>query len=380
MQAPEKLLSYLQHTSICLSLTCSMLTPLLVQAKEPAANSLPPLAPEIKRSASSPESAHASELPPPSAAPEGEMPLAAPEIHPHRSTELDSSRSSNLFNLHAQTFDLQAQQGGLRIGRPTEGSFESNPALSANTDRQVLPARIDTNAGKTNGRSLTQVELQKLAAHDVVLLIDRSASMASMDCPNGAIGRSVGLLPSLLGVPFASTSRWNWCLQQTSELSRQTQNIYDKGITVILFSTGFVSFPNVTLDRISQIFGQNSPAGGTNLAQPLAVAIGDYLQRREYTHGNTKPVMIGVITDGCPNNRQAVRESIIQATQLMRRADEITIIFFLVGGMDFMGERFVNELVNNLPSQGARFPIVKEVSFGELQRTGLARAIAQNLQ
>jgi hypothetical protein len=89
--------------------------------------------------------------------------------------------------------------------------------------------------------------------------------------------------------------------------------------------------------------------------------------------------MIGVITDGCPNNRQAVREAIIEATQLMKRPDEITIIFFLIGGMDFMGERFVSELVNNLPNEGARFPIVREVSFGELQHIGLAKAIAQNL-
>jgi Mg-chelatase subunit ChlD len=131
---------------------------------------------------------------------------------------------------------------------------------------------------------------------------------------------------------------------------------------------------------LPQIFSQNAPAGGTNLAQPLAVEIGEYLRRREYSRGNAKPVMIGVITDGCPNNKQAVRESIIQATQLMKRPDEITIIFFLIGGMDFMGERFVNELTNNLTSEGARFPIVREVSFGELQHIGLAKAIAQNLR
>lgn len=396
MPRPFRLLSIVK-TTLCLSLSSSViLAQLPVLAKDKPAQSLPPLAPEIKREASAPTNGvnqADSELPAPSAAPEGEMPAVAPELNRLRIPDkLPSSSSGNFFDLHAQQIDVQAQRNDLRIGRPADGAYDRSPAplngilndqtLTGNAFNQpppALQAQADR-GGSLTGHTLTQVDLQKLAAHDVVLLIDRSASMASMDCPNGSIGKSVGLLPSLLGIPFASTSRWNWCLQQTSELSRQTQNIYDRGITVVLFSSGFMSFPNVTMDRLPQIFQQNSPAGGTNLAQPLAVEIGEYLKRREYTRGNAKPVMIGVITDGCPNNRQAVREAIIEATQLMKRPDEITIIFFLIGGMDFMGERFVNELVNNLPNQGARFPIVKEVSFGELQQVGLAKAIAQNLR
>jgi hypothetical protein len=315
-----------------------------------------------------------------------------------------------MFNLQAEQFETRIPRGG--IMQPMTGSAQTlgggaqtlgggaqalgggvqdqggtlrgldaqfaQPPLSANA-RNDRPLRATANDSGP-GRSLTQVELKRLADHEVVLLIDRSGSMSSMDCPANGIGKSLGMLPSLLGVPLMSTSRWNWCLQQTSELSRQTQGIYERGITVVLFSSGFMTFPNVTLDRLPQIFSQNSPAGGTNLAEPLAMQIGEYFRRRAMAHGNTKPLMIGIITDGCPSNKPAVVEAVVEATRLMHNPQELTIIFFMIGGMDFQGERFVGQLSSNLTGMGASFPIVKEVSFGELQQIGLAKAIAQKLQ
>jgi hypothetical protein len=263
---------------------------------------------------------------------------------------------------------------------PLDGAFAQPPLNSGvHQDRAPLSAEASSSGGGTP-RSLTQVELKRLAEHEVVLLIDKSGSMSSMDCPNSLGGHSLGMLPSMLGLPLMSTSRWNWCLQQTSEMARQTQGIYQSGITVTLFSSGYVSFPNVTMDRLPQIFSQNSPSGGTNLADPLRLQIGEYFRRREMARGNVKPLIIGVITDGCPNNREAVVDAVVGATRLMHQPQEVTIIFFLIGGMDMQGERFVSNLSSNLLNLGGAYPIVKEVSFSELQQIGLAKAIAQKLQ
>ncbi len=326
--------------------------------------------------------------------PSEDMPPAAPEF------QKDAPTPSQLFNLQAQQIDVRAAEQrnmlpppamqGMTprygMGQPYYGNAQN---YNANANGNFFSGNAIQNA---DPRTLTQVDLRKMANHEVVLLIDRSSSMTAMDCPN--VGGSShpsfapkmgGLMSALLGVPLLNgmgmgTSRWEWCLHQTSDLSRQTQQIYSQGITVVLFSTGFVTLPNVTLDQLPRVFNDNFPFGGTNLGPALASQIGEYFRRREYTRGNIKPLMIGIVTDGCPNNRTAVRQAIIQATQLMRDQQEITIIFFLIGGMDYVGEAFVQDLTVNLVRQGARFPIVRAVSFGELQRIGLAKAIADNLQ
>lgn len=314
-----------------------------------------------------------------------ELPPLAPQFNAENQVQDLPSQNSQapVFNLQAQQYDLRAQDN-LRIGR------QLNPAYGQGQPGQPLSGYavnngLNTNTGQTNnsGRTLTQVDLQKLAAHDVVLIIDRSASMSIMDCPSGkSAGGLSGIagLTGMLGIPFMSTSRWDWCLKQTSELARETEGIYRQGITIVLFSTGFMTFDNVSMQALPEIFARNYPAGGTNLAPALASQIGSYLRRREYTGGNVKPLMIGIITDGCPTSKQAVKSAIIDATRLMRNPNEITIIFFLIGGMDFAGSMFVKDLSTNLVYQGAAFPIVREVSFSELQRTGLAKAIADNLK
>ncbi len=337
----------------------------------------PQLAPEHEHAAA----VQAQEPPAPAGEPEGEMPPSAPPILRHSETG-DAGASSSMFNLQAQRYVNGTQQDTGLMQPPLAGRYWQQAPLNS----QARSDRLNTGAETGNSlspRSLTQVELKRLADHEVVLLIDRSGSMSSMDCPTGNFGntgRGLGMLTGLLGVPLLSTSRWNWCLQQTSEMARQTQSIYEKGITVVLFSSGYMAFPNVTMDRLPQIFSQNYPSGGTNLAEPLAVQIGEYFRRRAYAHGNLKPLMIGIIPDGCPNNRAAVVEALVEATHLMRDPQELTIIFFMIGGMDLMGERFVGDLSVNLLAKGAVYPIVKQVSFSELQQIGLAKAIAQKLQ
>ena len=371
-------------------------------AAAPDRNSAQSSANHDSSSSASSESSSA-QLPPPSGAPEGDMPPSAPPIS-RRPAPAALAGPSSTFNLQAEQFESRIpRQGGLM--QPMNGAAQTlgagaqtlggslqdqggslkgldaqfaQPPLSAAVRNERPFRAVASESGP--GRSLTQIELKRLADHEVVLLIDRSGSMSSMDCPANGVGRSLGMLPSLLGLPLMSTSRWNWCLQQTSELSRQTQGIYDRGITVVLFSSGFRAFPNVTLDRLPQIFSQNSPAGGTNLAEPLAMQIGEYFRRRALSRANVKPLMIGIITVGCPSNKPAVVEAVVEATRLMHNPQELTVIFFMIGGMDFEGERFVGQLSSNLMGMGAAFPIVKEVSFGELQQIGLAKAIAQKLQ
>ena len=109
-------------------------------------------------------------------------------------------------------------QDGYRLSRPTdkyEPIIEPSPQTQSNfnnanqstvNDNQsvrvnIPPTRLNnpsTLGGSVSSNTLTQAQIQKLAAHDIVLLIDKSGSMATADCPtNGSNGLKT-ILPGLL--------------------------------------------------------------------------------------------------------------------------------------------------------------------------------------
>ena len=332
---------------------------------EASADDLPPVAPSIRRS----NNGSSSGLPP-----------SAPEIGPSSSSNGDSGL------IDARDFETTSVK--VRVpakpqyanGQPQYGSGMPQSGRADFDDRRLTGSAQSERNLKTNdnGRSLTQVELKRLASHDMVLIIDRSASMMTHDCPG--FGGKAGMISGMLGLPLGgSVSRWQWCTNQMAELSRQTETIFDRGITVVLFSSAYEVFQNVNFNRVGEIFRRNYPMGGTNLAPALGSQLGAYFSRRATQRGNVKPVVIGIVTDGMPNNKGAVKQAIIEATRMMRNPEEITIVFFLIGSMDYQGERFVNNLTN-LARDGAAFPIVKGIPFSQLQQTGLVKAIAQNIQ
>jgi hypothetical protein len=226
------------------------------------------------------------------------------------------------------------------------------------------------------------MQLRRLSAHDIVLVIDKSSSMATPDCPAKRMGgpKLLAFSSLLLGMGDVAATRWNWCLDQTARMAEQTASALTDGFTVILFDSHFGIFPHVTANGLARIFSQNGPSGRTYLERPLVSTFDDYFRRKGISNGNVKPLLIGVITDGCPTNPHAVREAVVRATRSMRDPNEITIVFFLIGRNDEHGERFVSDLSRNLVAQGAEYQVVKSVPFRELERSGLARSLADNLQ
>jgi len=161
-------------------------------------------------------------------------------------------------------------------------------------------------------------------------------------------------------------------------MARQTERALPNGFTVVLFAGHYDVFPHVNAKQLREIFADHSPGGSTKLEKPLESTFNDYLNRKKT--GRVKPLLIGVITDGCPTHPEFVREEIASITHELRDPNEVTIVFFLIGSNDRKGESFVWDLSHNLTSDGARFNIVRSVPFGECQRLGLARALAENLQ
>jgi hypothetical protein len=246
--------------------------------------------------------------------------------------------------------------------------------------------------GGTNGQApisatvnvnnfLTQEQLNLYANHDLVLIIDKSSSMLTPDCASGNFANVGTFIGALLGpAGGANLSRWNWCKAQTQQLAQLTSSVCKQGFTVIIFSSTFRVYHNVTLNQVPTIFREERPTGGTRLAQPLRAPIGDYFARRDKSGGKVKPLAIAIISDGNPNDEQNVRKAIFEATQYMKSPGEITITFFMIGGGNAGGNRFVSDLVNNQVQYGAKYPLVRAVPFSVLAKVGLARALADAMQ
>src|SRR5277367_5212968 len=120
-------------------------------------------------------------------------------------------------------------------------------------------------------------------------------------------------------------------------MAKQTEQVLPDGFSVLLFDNRFRVYPNVNVAQLAKIFRQNGPDGGTLLTGPLRSTFDDYSRRKNIAGNKIKPLLVGIITDGCPNDPEGAVDAIISATHTMRNPSEITVIFFLIGGHDRRG-------------------------------------------
>jgi len=191
-----------------------------------------------------------------------------------------------------------------------------------------------------------------MSDRDYTLIIDKSGSMST---PDQAGGRT----------------RWQIAEESTIALARKCEEFDPDGITVYVFSGRFKRYDDVTTAKVAQVFQENDPAGTTNLASVLQDALNNYFQRK--AAGTTKPngETILVITDGEPDDRKAVFEVIISATQKMDRDEELGISMIQVGS-DPQATKFLKAIDDQLQSVGAKFDICDTVTLDDLEDMSLA--------
>lgn len=287
------------------------------------------------------------------------------DVWPARVNSVNPGSPAFAQGLRAGDRILDGSVNGGRINLAVErGGKTFEIRLPDSQENTLMQGRAQSDAGPTQKATITSnqplqatvsvQDLQKLSNHDVVIIVDRSGSMMTRDCPHGL-------------------SRWQWCGEQTLQMMHQT-NGYIKDVTIVLFSTGFMVYHNCDLKKLPLVFMLNRPMGSTETAEALQSQIGEYFFRRQATHGQCKPVVIAIITDGVPDNSDWLRMSIIDATKFMRDPAEISISFLQVG-KDPFGTNLLQELDSKLTREGARFDIVDTKTFRELKEEGLTKAL-----
>jgi len=230
----------------------------------------------------------------------------------------------------------------------------------------------------TYSEDLTELEISQLNRHDVVLIIDKSHSMAKKDCLRVPLDPQED--PSMSEDHLTSPiSRWDWCHEQTLDLSRKIQAFMPAGVSLILFSSESVVFNNINAKAIETIFTDYTPNGKTNMAGALKSRLDLYFEQRDSIGQDTKPLLIAVITDGCPDNPSNLRYAIVDATRRMKTPGEILITFLQIGN-DPKGSKLLEEFNNGgLVDRKSQFDIVNVVPFTEIRKIGLARALVDEI-
>lgn len=271
--------------------------------------------------------------------------LAAPQNKPLARQPVSLTGGVSTFAAGA---DRQANSSpGLRSLSPTID-------LSSSPPHQLRAERF-------SGYAIDARQIRALAKYDVELIIDRSLSMRRGDCPGGL-------------------SRWDWCAYQAEEISRALIPFAPNGLTISRFATEFDVHEHMSAQDVAYIMRQNDFQFGTRLSEPLAARLDAFFAR--HRRGD-KPLMIAVITDGRPFPRpepRIVRDVLVRASHRMAEPDEVKVVFLQIGGDDPRGRAYLLDLGTNLLGYGARFQYVQTVTFDELTRIGVARALIDAAQ
>ena len=198
-----------------------------------------------------------------------------------------------------------------------------------------------------------------ISNRDYTLIIDKSASMSINDQPEGK-------------------TRWEAAQESALALAKECEQNDPDGITVYLFSGPFRRYDNVTSDKVSQIYQENEPMGGTDLASVLLDATENYFDRKAKGEAKVNGETFVVITDGEPDNCKAVMQVIIDASKKIDRDEEMGISLIQVG-KDRKATAFLKALDDRLESAGAKFDIVDTVTVDDMQNMNLSEVLLNAL-
>jgi uncharacterized protein with von Willebrand factor type A (vWA) domain len=157
--------------------------------------------------------------------------------------------------------------------------------------------------------------------------------------------------------------------ESTLALAMKCEEFDPDGITVYTFANRFKRYDRVNAAKVAQIFQENEPVGGTNLTAVLQDAFNQHFQQN-----NAKNEIILVITDGEPDDRKSVFETIVQATKKMSRDEEISISFVQIGN-DSQASQFLKALDDQMLGVGAKFDIVDTINFDDLEDITLTEVL-----
>lgn len=199
----------------------------------------------------------------------------------------------------------------------------------------------------------------RLMNRDYTVIMDRSGSMTTTDCPNGK-------------------SRWAYAKESTGAVARYCNQFDPDGITLVTFAGNYETKENVGADDVAAIFDKTTPMGSTDLAGVLKGRFDHYIALKKKGEAKPNGEILLVVTDGEPDDGPAVAREIVKFTKTLERDDEFGIEFVQIG-RDANATKFLQSLDNDLQKQGAKFDIVNTKTLEEVEKAGLEQTLIDAL-
>lgn len=200
---------------------------------------------------------------------------------------------------------------------------------------------------------MTNVSAKKLDGVDVTIIVDRSGSMAIKDT-NGK-------------------SRWDNAIEGSIALAAKASTFDADGITLYTFAGNFRKFANVGPEAVEKAFKEDEPNGSTNLAGVLSDYTADFSKRKANSELKPNGELVLVITDGTPDNAEAVKKVIIDVSQKLDKDEELGFLFIQIGN-DAAASAYLKTLDDDL--KGAKFDIVNTMTMDEVGERSLTEVLA----
>lgn len=180
-----------------------------------------------------------------------------------------------------------------------------------------------------------------LTEYDFIVAIDTSGSMGE---------------PVKAG---STITRWESVQEAAMTFIRDIEKMDDDGIGLVLFGgSNIQSFDGVNSAKAREAFQNNSPRGGTPLAEALSAAL-------KLAGKSAKKDFIIVFTDGVPNDQAAAASVIRNASNQQQTDDALTILFIQVGD-DAQATAYLKSLDDSLG--GCKFDIVDAKTVAEAEK------------
>jgi Mg-chelatase subunit ChlD len=190
------------------------------------------------------------------------------------------------------------------------------------------------------------MNIDELKKYDFVVMIDKSGSMSTTDCPGGI-------------------SRWKHVEEQALNIARKCAEFDDDGIDVVVFASQAKEYHGVTPDKVAQVFKENSPNNSTDTARAVRLVADAYFERKR-NNKVVKPCIVICFTDGQPDSQSDLEKVIINAANKLDNENELSFSFIQVG-KDPNARQFLKSLDDELQKKGAKFDIVDTKDDSEME-------------
>lgn len=281
-----------------------------------------------------------------------------------------AANGKNLFKLSSKKLDWNLELRGdflqqmksrnENLGMLAHGSRWHVPAAAANRRPVPVDLRSALNEGPSHFTIPLSADEKNVLAHsDIIIVLDHSGSMKTLDCPASG------------GFP---ESRLSWCVEELAAFADQIASALPHGFHLISFE----SKPEV--HRISnavqmlQILNSLNGGGGTDLAAALKEAF------RLHTAHPKEPLLIAVVTDA-EIDLHSSQSAIVDATRQFPLPNGVFITLLQIGAISEIHTADTLASLEGLKLRaGAQYDAFFGIPFSRVRRDGLGRDLLFGLR